>query len=147
MEYWKTIPGFPLYSVSSSGKVKGPRGKNLRGRPKADGYLRVNLYNKSCVPITLSIHRLVLMAFRGASVLQSRHLNGIRTDNRLENLDYGTCEDQYKDKIAHGTNRYKLSTEAVAAIKHGRLLGVSAKELAGYFKVTKRHIYNVTKET
>jgi hypothetical protein len=34
------------------------------------------------------VHRLVLAAFVGASCLQTNHKNGVRNDNRLENLEW-----------------------------------------------------------
>lgn len=49
------------------------------------GYYRVSI---NCKPELA--HRVVMSAFKGDSDLTVDHLNGIKTDNRLENLEYVT---------------------------------------------------------
>ena len=60
-----------------------------------------NKNRKKCM-----IHKLVLATFVGPCPIdmESRHLNGIRHDNRLMNLRYGTKKENMSDKILHGTN-------------------------------------------
>jgi hypothetical protein len=36
--------------------------------------------------------------------MQCRHLNGIPTDNRIENLCYGTISENIRDQVRHGTH-------------------------------------------
>ena len=82
------IKNFPSYLVSDQGEVASlKRGWNIR-TPKHDGrYLFINLrqdgksYNRK-------VHRLVMETFAGESKLTVNHKNGIKTDNRLENLEY-----------------------------------------------------------
>ena len=53
------------------------------------------------------VHRVVLEAFVGACPTdkhETRHINGIKEDNRLDNLAWGTHREQYEDKIIHGTS-------------------------------------------
>lgn len=86
-ETWATCPERPTYKISSLGRVAGPRG--IR-RPKAskDGYQRIILNGGP--QLTRTVHSLVAAAFLGprppASVVA--HKNGVRNDNRLENLQY-----------------------------------------------------------
>lgn len=88
---WKDVIGFEgLYLVSDTGLISSlSSGSILRGSDNGHGYLKITLYKngkKSCH----KVHRLVMAAFVGLSDLQVDHLNGIKTDNRLENLEYVT---------------------------------------------------------
>jgi hypothetical protein len=52
------------------------------------------------------VHRIVLEAFLGPMPpgFLCRHLNGVKTDNRLENLAYGTHKSNAADRHEHGTS-------------------------------------------
>lgn len=54
---------------------------------------------------TCRIHPLILKAFRGPKPkgMQACHNNGIRTDNRIENLRWDTGKANQADRIDHGT--------------------------------------------
>jgi hypothetical protein len=53
------------------------------------------------------VHRLVLLAFVGEPESRdtASHLNGIRTDNRLDNLCWESQAANCARKVEHGTNR------------------------------------------
>ena len=153
LENWKEIPGFEgRYLISDNGVIRSlPRkGVGNSKRPISaslahGGYARVVLlkdgkrYNKM-------IHALVLEAFvgprpEGALV---RHLNGDRTDNRLENLAWGTALENQRDRLAHGTDvrgeknpQSSLTEQQVVEMRVKRHDGASLKELALEFGVTK----------
>jgi hypothetical protein len=88
-ERWRPVACHPKYEVSDLGGIRrltktGPR--PLRGA--LNRYVMVSLYP---IPGWKSIHRLVAEAFIGpANGLQVNHKNGIKTDNRLCNLEYAT---------------------------------------------------------
>jgi hypothetical protein len=68
------------------------------------GYHTVTLSNRG-VAKTWRAHALVLTAFVGDRPIgaQTRHLNGIRSDNRLANLAWGSAVENHADKVRHGT--------------------------------------------
>lgn len=100
---WKTIPNYPAYEVSDTGLVR--RELRLKKQRIKRGYALVHLYHDG-VSIWIGVHRVLLVAFRGAAPEdrpESRHLNGNALDNRLDNLVWGTRQENSDDKLLHGT--------------------------------------------
>ena len=89
-ELWKDIPGYEgYYQVSNLGKVKGLKRGLLLLQTENQNYMKVTLsINRNRK--YWSVHRLVMLAFVGKSDLLVDHINGIKWDNRLENLRYVT---------------------------------------------------------
>jgi hypothetical protein len=81
-----------IYEVSDQGRVKSyrryPEGRLLRPGCMSGGHVSVSLGRKN----SLCVHALVLLAFVGPppEKHECRHLNGNPSDNRLENLRWGT---------------------------------------------------------
>ena len=89
----KEIEGYEgLYSITDTGKVFGhKRGKYLNPYKNKKGYLLVKLYkNGKCK--NHQVHRLVAIAFidNPLNKEQVNHINAIKTDNRVENLEWAT---------------------------------------------------------
>ena len=106
MEIWKTIDGYEDYQVSSLGNVKSlKRGKEkiLKNALGSYGYFEVNLL-KDKKQKSFKIHKLVAIAFLnhipdGTHKIVVDHINNVRTDNRVENLQLITNrENCSKDK-------------------------------------------------
>lgn len=113
-ETWLPIPDLPGYEVSDHGRARGPSGElnqrlyeTRRGGPK---YFQV--YLPKPIGRNYYVHRLVLEAFVGKAPKgqQCRHLNGTSTDNRLENLQWGTPSEDNYDRIRHGTHQHAKKT-------------------------------------
>lgn len=98
-EVWKDIDSYEgFYQVSNMGNVRriAPGysvtiGAELSPTPNHDGYLQVNL-SKYSIQKVKAIHRLVARAFLGPKPpgLEINHKNGIKADNRPDNLEYVT---------------------------------------------------------
>lgn len=107
---FKEIPDWPGYSISTAGDVWSCKRRKLLARTKdPQGYIRVHLYHPTKGTQNPHIHRLVLETFVGPcpESFECRHLNGDRTDNRLENLRWGSRGDNTKDQIQHRTFAWK----------------------------------------
>lgn len=111
MEIWKDINGYEgLYQVSNLGNVKNLKRKVkisktlekykeipehiLKPVNSKRGYLYVSLANNGKIK-NVRIHKLVAEAFipNDNGTLQINHINGIKSDNRVENLEWVTCKD------------------------------------------------------
>lgn len=151
-EQWKPVVGFEGYEVSDLGRVRCWRPINGQAKPPTeprvlkpgldtDGYLGVTL-RKDCRSHTRKIHRLVLEAFVGIKPagMETRHLNGVRSDNQLVNLTWGTSQENADDRFRHGTVARGVATN-LATIDDQKALAIFItpgpyKELAELFFVS-----------
>lgn len=88
MEEWRLIKGFEDYLISSLGRcksLKGGKERILSETINNEGYIHYGL-RKDGKRFTRKAHRLVASAFLGESK-QVNHINGVRWDNRLINLE------------------------------------------------------------
>jgi hypothetical protein len=118
-EEWRDCVGFEgYYQVSNLGNIRSldrmvrtnakkptyrqHKGKNLKPRKDAYGYL-ITCFWVEGKKSTVKIHRLVLDAFIGVEPrFVCDHLNGVRDDNRLENLRWATVKE-------NNNNRHKCN--------------------------------------
>jgi hypothetical protein len=113
MTTWRPIPNFSGYEASSDGRIRSHKrpGRPLVLKPGSrNGYPVVTIKDDSRIKRTPCVHRLVLLAFVGQpqpGQRVCRHLDGNPTNNRIENLRWGTHAENAADAIKHGTlNRY-----------------------------------------
>lgn len=160
---YRDIPGFPGYGVDNHGNVwsrrqrryvKGRRGAGscvVKDRHKLkpcldnNGYFYVTLYvNRE--KIRRSVHSLILDTFRGKARLGmiARHYNGNPVDNRLDNLLWGTMQDNANDRMRHGTvyrpigdihHMRKLTSKVIPAIRAMLAAGLPMSKIAAKYGV------------
>lgn len=144
-EVWKSVPGFPGYEVSDRGRVRSFRvPRILRAEVNGRGHASVWLMN-SGLPKRQSVHRLVLLAFRGPAPAghEGCHGDGDLKNNRLDNLRWDTHRNNMRDKKRHGTQfwgaRHPNSKVSVADAKNIKALlaeGQSGAQIARLFGVS-----------
>lgn len=160
MEEFADIPGWPGYRVSKTGEVIscrtnagkcGDAWKMLRLREDQDGYFRIGLHCNG-KNVFIGVHSLVLMAWVGPKpdgcvVL---HANGVRSDNRLKNLSWGTPQANADDRDSHGnTARHEKNGNAsiglseVGYIRRMRAYGLSFSNIGWIIGLSKRQVMRI----
>ena len=153
IEIWKDIPGYEgKYQASSAGRIRSlsrtlafhgklnykreMKGRILKpGRLCKNGHVSVVLgHGENGSPV----HQLVALTFlspcpEGMEVL---HANGNPTDNRVENLRYGTRTENILDVYAAGKAWRRLSKEDAEEIKFALYCGYTGRELAAAYGVS-----------
>lgn len=130
MEIWKQIPGYEgLYSASNLGNIRSEDRlvrhfsggtKKIKSQPIKPfmtrfGYLYVTLCNTSKSHKKHPVHRLVLSAFEGPMdrSFDTCHNDSNRTNNRIENLRWGTRAENMQDAAKIGrTNKGERNPKA-----------------------------------
>lgn len=150
----REVPGFDGYFVGRDGTCWSCRQgvmRPLKSLACRTGYLRIRA-TVDGKQIKRLAHRVVLEAFVGPCPdgMEARHLNGIRTDNRVENLCWGTRKQNMRDRDRHGTTAVgerqgsaKLNPAKVREIRQLAESGMLKREIAKRLGVCVQCIRNV----
>jgi hypothetical protein len=148
-EIWRAVDlpfWAPYYEVSDLGNIRNKRnGKLLRPSKGKFGYVSVTLKKKP-VKYCVAVHTLVLRAFRGpplSSKHECCHADGVKHNNILANLRWGTRKENHSDKIRHGTTGRKFTKQEVASIKWLLKSGEKHYRIARKFGVASWTITNI----
>ena len=149
-EIWRNVLTHNGYKVSNLGKVMSFRkvksGKLMIPSSDKDGYLKVNLSSGVGTKAkSMKIHVLVLQAFIGVAPVNKPngcHKNDIKTDNRLENLYWGTQKENVQDALINKTwpigedsCNAKLTNKEVYEIKDLVKNGYKDTEIGNFYGV------------
>jgi hypothetical protein len=98
-EEWKTIIDYPNYSISSLGVVRNDTTKRIKILSTTNGYLQIGLTKDGPQKIFLH-HQLMGLHFipNPENYKQIDHINGIKDDNRIENLRWVTPSQNGRNK-------------------------------------------------
>jgi len=151
-EIWKDIPNYEgMYQVSNLGNVRSRKYgsfKLLNLFQCHNGYLNVKL-RRDNKTFTCYVHRLVLQSFLSNSKLDVNHKNGIKSDNRLENLEYCSRSENIRHAYTNGLSacgekhyNSKLTIEQVKEIRHGHK-NKTQQEISRIYNVTQSVISNI----
>lgn len=134
-EEWKKIE--ENYSVSNWGRVRNDKLNQLSNLSLNNGYLRTSVSGK-----IQYVHRLVAKAFipNIDNLPEVNHKNEIRSDNRVENLEWVT----HKDNLNFGSRNEKLGRghcKSIIATKDGEEYGFrSLKQAAKFLNIKQPNI-------
>lgn len=158
-EVWKIIPEYPLYEISSYGQVRRiadscrghKAGYLLVGNHNDHGYAGVTIRDKFGKQRSVTRHRLVASAFldkpTDPTFTDVNHKNGIRDDNRVENLEWisKSLNRHYSIQnfdTMHGEKmgNAKLTKDQVIQIHDLRMQGKGPAYIGRLFNITPGHV-------
>lgn len=123
-EVWKPMNSkiypsvkFDNYYISSKGRVFSKSHSIMLALEESiNGYLRVSLYRSHGYNVHCLVNRLVLSAFSlidNMNLFQVNHINGIKHDNRLENLEWVTSSENTIHAIRNGLRNPRLGDDCI----------------------------------
>jgi hypothetical protein len=160
-EEWRPVPGYEgIYEISNLGRLKSFRFRIkgptiLTPNRNSRGYCRYWLYNGTSRK-NVAAHRMVLNVFVGTALhgYVCNHKNGIRHDNRLQNLEWVTISDNNSHAYAtlnkkpsnpcgETAGASKLNASQVKEIVSRHRMGETSRSLAKEHSVTDRSINQI----
>ena len=93
-EIWKFIPNYEgIYKISTLGNIMSIKNGKRKAIIHHTGYFVISL-NKNGIKKQYRLHRLIAIAFIDNinNYPQINHINGVKTDNRIENLEWCTAK-------------------------------------------------------
>jgi hypothetical protein len=163
-EVWRTIPAFPAYSASSWGRIRRdalifggggsirvPSGV-LKERPLPLGHRQVTLSIENR-PTTQLVHRLVAMTFlpqpaQGQDCVC--HRDDDPSNNRPENLFWGSRSDNMADMVAKGRQRIgagvqgsKLTETDIRSIRSLLANGFKQRQVAEIYAISQSNVSSI----
>lgn len=151
-EEWRLVPKYQRYLASNLGRVKTLKGRILKAYNQA-GYMIVKVLGDDNKRKSVGVHRLVAMAFlpNPTNLPSVNHINKIRDDNSLENLEWISI----KDNNIHSRDRKPTSFQGGSKFYERDLIiihkmleyGVPRKEIEEIYKLERNVLTNLFNST
>lgn len=132
MKQWKRIPNYSLYEASTDGEIKTFNWKNKGTiaimKPHRDngGYLRTMLKRDDGKIHTIKVHRIIASTFLDNPDNKEtvNHKNGIKTDNRVINLEWSTRSENCKHAFDTDLNNNRGQNNSCASLTDAQVIEI-----------------------
>jgi|SRR6185369_12819676 len=156
MIIWKDIPGYNgRYKASDQGEILSINWRNTRGYMRkgkimkqsheSNGYLHLNMVTENGSKLVLA-HRLIAETFLAPveGKIFVNHKNGIKHDNRVENLEWCTKSENSKHSFSIGIQDNKgvnhpsarFNNEQITEMREKHSNGISAYKISKEYKMS-----------
>ena len=157
-EVWRDVPGYEgYYQASNLGRIKSLerkveynnqedrilKEKIMKLNPTSRGYIRISLCKKGRSRSHF-VHRLILSAFIGESNLQVNHIDGVKTNNNIDNLEYVTNQENIAHAVKIGLIKNNSKINEKLIIKDYKN-GFRLRQLERKYKTSHQDIRKVLK--
>lgn len=143
-EEWKPCLGYEnFYEASNLGSIRSLRkNKNLKPTINKYGYCKVSLTGDNSYK-TVNVHRIIAQTFipNPNNKPQVNHIDGDKSNNRVDNLEWTTREENMKHahlnglmKLPKGINHHYFNIKSDLHPRAKALINIETKEIYGCIK-------------
>ena len=132
MKDYKIIPGYSQHQASRKGVIRRfDNHRTLLNAPTSGGYLRTKVKEDFGGWKHMYTHRLVALTYldNPENKPEVNHINGIKTDNRVENLEWMTAKENHDHSVHTGL---QVKRTAEVAFQAKSVLDMVGHVIFGY---------------
>ena len=151
-ERWKPIKDYEDYLISESGKVYSKKTKKILKTTKS-GFIKNKPYFDVClckngISKRFKVHRLVMIHFVSDPPFEGavcRHIDNNPSNNHYTNLQWGSNQDNYNDRLENKDDLFVYVTEQdIINIKTDLLNGLSHKEIRNKYNIKQTLVQRIS---